>query len=141
MLGFGGRIYTVVGWGDVSSATSVLRVRAADPLRSIQKVRRSERRDWRPIAVFEGEPKLVAQWPEVRQRLKAIESRPAEVYTVVGFWHASGEAAVQTVEAGGGVVACLLVAAQLGAAEVQVAACFRGQPALVITAENLPDDF
>jgi hypothetical protein len=138
--GFGARLYSVVGWGDFTSTATVTRVRAAEPLRAIVSVRKGQRRDWRPIAVFEGEPKLVASWPELVGRIKAIESRSAEIYTVVGFWLASGEAAVKIVEAGGGVVACLLFAAQLGESEVQVLSCFRGQPLLVITAENLPTD-
>lgn len=141
MLGFGGKVYTVIGWGDVSAAATVTHAKAADPLRAIEAVRKKMLRDWRAIAVFEGEPRLVAQWPEFIERAKThrIESRPAEVYTVVGFWIASGEAAVKKVEAGGGVVACLLTVAELGDG-VQVTACFRGQPVLVITAENLPSD-
>lgn len=139
VLGLGRKVYTVLGWGDVTAAATVTHVKAAEPLRAIAAVRRASSRDWRPIAVFEGEPRLVAQWPEFLARTKRIETRPAEIYTVVGFWMASGETAVKTVEAGGGVVACLLYVAELGDG-VQVMACFRGQPLCVITAENLPAD-
>lgn len=136
-----GRRYTVVGWGDADFACSVTTLRAHDPLRAIHLVRKQQRSDWRAVAVFEGEPTLVAAWPEFLKRLKRIESRPAEIYTVVGFWVASGEAAVRTMEAGGGVVACLLFVAQLGETDVQLIGCFRGQPSLVLTSENLPPDF
>lgn len=137
----GAKAYTVVGWGDVVRSGTTTRVRAADPLQAIEQVRRHQTRDWRVIAVFEGEPKLVASWPEFLQRMNRIESRPSDFYTVFGFWLGSGEAAVQTVEAGGGVVACMLFVARLGGEEVQVLGCFSGRPAVLITAENLPAEY
>lgn len=135
-------VYTIVGWLSVSRTGAVHYADAGAALAATGIVARGVPREWRFVCAFAGRHRPSAWWHQVEQTAGRPLARPAEPYTAVGFWRASGEAIAHPVKAGDGVETMKVALAQLGTArEVQLVLALHGPIEASLTAENLPYDW